>query len=262
MRILLVGDIVGKGGRKAVRQLVPQLRRELQCSFCIANGENCAGGAGLTEKGVLELKDSGVDVVTSGDHVWDQRDFVGQIAGLPFALRPANVYKGQPGRGFNIFPIPIGGNICVINLMGRVFLKAQSDCPFVEADRILAQVESRTKTIFVDFHAEATSEKIAMGRFLDGRVTAVWGTHTHVQTADERVLPKGTAFLCDLGMVGARESILGRDINAVVTKFSTGMPSRFKVVETGIEFNGAVVDFDPETGLATGIERVVRYFGE
>jgi 2',3'-cyclic-nucleotide 2'-phosphodiesterase len=260
MKILLIGDVVGRGGREAVRKLVPELRREFGVSYCIANGENMAGGAGLTEKTCNELRDGGVDVVTSCDHVFDQQEFVEQIKRLPWALRPANLPASQPGRGYALYPLPIGGEILVINLMARVFMKTMADCPFVAADRILAEMAGRTNIIFVDFHGEATSEKIALGRYLDGRVTAVFGTHTHVQTADEQVFANGTAYLSDLGMVGARDSILGRDINAVIKRFATGMHARFTVVETGVTLHGAVVEFDRQTGRATGITRLQRVF--
>ncbi len=259
MRLLLIGDIVGKGGRMAVRHLVPALREEFGCSFCIANGENSAGGAGMTEKCVREILDAGVDVITTGDHVWDQKEFEHQIANYPAVLRPANFPPAQPGRGYGVFQSPDGTEIAVIDLIGRVFVNAQSDNPFTAADRILEDLKQRqVRNIFVDIHAEATSEKIAIGRYLEGRVTAVWGTHTHVQTADERVLPKGTAFICDLGMVGSQESILGRDIRAVIHRMSTGMPRRFKVVDTDVLLCGAVVEFDPTSGRATGIERIAR----
>jgi len=259
MKVLLVGDVVGKGGRKAVRRLVPELRKEFGCAFCIANGENAAGGAGLTENTAMELKSSMVDVVTLGDHVWDQKDLLHQINGLPFVVRPANYHACQPGRGYVVMNIPAGGQAAVINLAGRVFMGAPSDCPFAAADRIVTEVSKRTKTIFVDFHAEATSEKIAMGRYLEGRVTAVWGTHTHVQTADDRVLPEGTAYLTDIGMVGAEDSVLGRSIEAVLHRFTTGMPQRFTVVDEGVLLCGAVVEFDPATGKALSIQRIQRH---
>ena len=262
MKALLIGDVVGKGGRDAVRALAPALRREFNCAFCIANAENCAGGAGLTEKAVLELMAGGVDVLTTGDHVWDQREFVTQIKHLPFVLRPANLPACQPGVGYGVFPIPLGGEAIVINLLLRVFMKMSSDCPFAAVDRILAEVGKRTPIVFVDVHGEATSEKIAMGRYLDGRATAVFGTHTHVETADEQVFPKGTAYITDVGMVGARESILGREIGAVLTKFTTGMHARFTVVEHGVTLHGAVVEFDRETGRASAITRVARPHSE
>ncbi len=258
MKILLIGDIVGKGGRRAAQDLIPELRREYNCSFCIANAENSAGGAGVTRKIVETLLNSGVDVLTSGDHVWDQKDFVQEIASCPKLLRPANFDSRQPGKGYGLFNVPIGGVICVINLIGRVFISKNAENPFTEVDRILEEIGDRASTIFVDFHAEATSEKIAMGRHLDGRVTAVYGTHTHVQTADEQIFPGRTAFICDLGMVGGRESILGREITPVLRTFTTGLPSHYKVVEKNIVLNGAVVEFDRETGRAVSITRITR----
>jgi len=256
MKILLVGDIVGKGGQAAACRLVPKLRKEHHCCFCIANAENIAGGAGLTRAAVENLHNHDVDVVTAGDHVWDKTDYVGHIDGLPKALRPANLSARQPGRGYGIFKIPIGGTIAVINLLGHVFMRAQVTCPFATVDRILEEIGSRTTVIIVDMHAEATSEKIAMGRHLDGRVTAVFGTHTHVPTADARVLPEGTAYITDLGMVGSRESILGRDIKDVVHRFCTGLPTRLRVVEDDIELHGAVIELDVATGKALSIESV------
>ena len=208
MKILLVGDIVGKGGQAAVCRLVPKLRKEHHCCFCIANAENIAAGAGLTRAAVENLHNHDVDVVTAGDHVWAKTDYVGHIDGLPKALRPANLSARQPGRGYGIFKIPIGGTIAVINLLGHVFMRDQVTCPFATVDRILEEIGSRTTAIIVDMHAEATSEKIAMGRYLDGRVTAVFGTHTHVPTADARVLPEGTAYITDqIGRASCRERV-------------------------------------------------------
>lgn len=258
MKILMIGDIVGKGGRKAVMELVPKLRREYKVDFCIANGENMAGGGGITRKCINSLLQVSIDVITSGDHIWDQREFVDNIKEYFKVLRPANVDPRQPGKGFGIYRLGEDTQIAVINLVGRTFMKFQSDCPFRCAETIIADVRKRTPNIIVDFHAEATSEKIAMGRFLDGKVTAVLGTHTHVPTADEQIFSGGTAFLCDVGMVGSRESVLGRAIEPVVQKFSTGMPARFTVVEKNIRLNAVLVDFDETTGIARSIERIVR----
>jgi metallophosphoesterase (TIGR00282 family) len=257
MRILFVGDIVGKGGRNTVNLVVPQLLREYKCQFCVANGENMAGGGGFTRQCLLELNNSGVDVFTSGDHIWDQKSFVEEIKQFPNVLRPANVAECQPGRGYGIFSDADGRKIGVICLLGRTFIAASANCPFEAAERIVAELSRETPFVVVDFHAEATSEKIAMGRFLDGKVSAVLGTHTHVPTADQQILPGGTAFQCDLGMVGARESILGRDIAPVVARFRSGMPSRFTVNDKGIRLNGAVVTID-DNGRAVAIERVMR----
>ena len=258
MKVLLIGDVVGRQGRKAVQEVVPQLRQEFGCSFCIANGENMAGGMGLNESSCVELMNHGVDAITSGDHVWDQREFISQIAALSFVLRPANLPAGQPGRGHSLFKLPNCAPICVVNLLGQIFMRLPADNPFVVVNRILDEVQAETKSIFVDIHAEATSEKIALGRFLDGRVTAVFGTHTHVPTADETVLPGGTAYLTDLGMAGAAESVLGRAVEPVVQRFSTGLPARFDVADGEMLVSGAIVTFDPETGRASEITRVAR----
>ena len=260
MRLLFIGDIVGKGGRKAVVELASTLRSELGCSMCVANGENMANGSGINAKCVLDISSpNAVDVITVGDHVWDQKGFEIEIKSLKNVLRPSNLNPVQPGRGWGVFRNPSCGEIAVISLMGRVFMKDSSACPFGEADRILKEIPPTVKTIVVDFHAEATSEKSAMARHLDGRVTAVIGTHTHVQTADERILPGGTAFISDVGMVGADESILGRGIEAATKKFVTGMPSRLDVVETGLfRLDAVTIDYDANTGRATAIQRVQR----
>ena len=257
MKILFVGDIVGKGGRQAVATLVPELRRELGCDFCIANAENIAGGAGITRRCITDLEGAGVDVFTSGDHVWDQREFVTEIAHLPTVLRPANVHAGQPGRGYGLFPAPDGRQVGVINLLGRVFMNGLSDCPFQAADRIVAELRPSTPFLLVDIHAEATSEKVALGRYLDGRVSVVLGTHTHVPTADECILPGGTGLQCDVGMVGSRESVLGRDLEPVLQRFSTGMPARFTVADHHIRLHATLVTLD-EQGRTTAIERLSR----
>ena len=259
MKILMIGDIVGKGGRRAVRSLAPKLIAEFGCRFCIANGENLAGGGGFSRKCLEELRGSCVDVFTSGDHIWDQKDFVSEITLCADVLRPANLPSSQPGRGWGIFKAVDGREIAVISLLGRVFMgNTHADCPFRAADAILREIGTRTKLIFVDMHAEATSEKTAMARHLDGRVTAVLGTHTHVPTADEQIFPGGTAFQCDVGMVGARESILGRAVEPVLRRFVTGMPGHFTVVDDGTRLHATVVEVDPATGRATGIQRVMR----
>jgi metallophosphoesterase (TIGR00282 family) len=257
MKILFVGDIVGKGGRQAVATLVPALRRELACDFCVANAENIAGGSGLTRRCLAELDAVGVDVFSSGDHVWDQREFPGEIDRIANVLRPANVSPNQPGRGYGVFTLANGASVGVVCLLGRTFMNGLADCPFQAADRIVAEVRPVTPFLVVDIHAEATSEKVALGRYLDGRVSAVLGTHTHVPTADECVLPGGTAFQCDVGMVGSRESVLGRDIEPVLRRFATGMPSRFTVADHHVRLHATLVTVDAQ-GRATAIERVVR----
>lgn len=257
MKILFIGDIVGKGGRKAVNRLVPMLRERYACDFVIANGENMAGGGGMTQKCIAHMAPSGIDVFTGGDHMWDQRSFEAEIGTLANVLRPANASGAQPGRGHGVFPCGKEGlSIGVVSLLGRTFVNTASNCPFEAADRLVADLRGQTPVIVVDFHAEATSEKIAMGRFLDGRVSAVLGTHTHVETADEKIFPKGTAYQTDVGMVGAEESILGRAIDPVLHRFTTGMPARFAVVEKGVVLHGTCVDVDPETGKARAVTRI------
>lgn len=259
MKFIFIGDVVGKGGREAVKQLVPELRREYNAQFVIVNGENSAGGNGLTGTCAKEL--SGVcDVITLGDHTWDQKSFENEIVHLDNVIRPANYQRSQPGRGWGVFSNPAGGNIAVIALQGKVFMRESAYCPFETADQILQQLPANVKTVVVDFHAEATSEKLAMANYLDGRVTAVLGTHTHVQTADACVLPGGTAMLTDTGMTGAVSSVLGRAVPDVLKKFVSGMPCRLPVVETGkIRLDAAVVTFDHLTGKASEIEAISRY---
>ena len=259
MRFLFIGDIVGGGGRAAVNALAKPIMEEYDCSFCVANGENMAGGNGFTAKCLAELADSGVNVFTGGDHTWDQKEFPDEIAGLENVLRPANVSEQQPGRGHGIFRSADGTEIGVVSLLGRTFMNTHANCPYEAAQRIVAELRKVTPFVIVDFHAEATSDKIAMGRMLDGQVSAVLGTHTHVPTADEQIFPGGTAFQSDVGMVGARESVLGRDIESVVGRYRTGMPARFPVVNDGIRLNGTVVTLD-DKGRATAIQRVARDF--
>lgn len=256
MKVLFIGDIVGSGGREAVRKFVPELCAEHGCDFCIANGENMAAGNGFSKSCLKELDGCGVDVFTGGDHTWDQKEFAGEIAEFTNMIRPANVSSRQPGRGYGIFEAHNGVKVGVINLLARTFMGVASNCPFEKADELVGDISKITPFIFVDFHGEATSDKICMGRFLDGRVTAVLGTHTHVPTADEQIFPGGTAFQCDVGMVGARASVLGRDIGMVLGRYLSGMPARFPVVNTGIRLNGTIVTAD-ENGRAVAVERVV-----
>ncbi|MBN1863297.1 MAG: YmdB family metallophosphoesterase [Victivallales bacterium] len=258
MNLLFIGDIVGKGGRNAVKRLVPELRREFNCQFCIANAENIAGGGGANAKCLKEIYPNAVDVVTMGDHTWDQKEFQHEIEGLPFVLRPANFSFRQPGRGYGVFRNPGGGDVAVIDLAGRIFMRDGSNCPFDAADKILEDIPKNVKCRIVDFHAEATSEKAAMAYYLDGRVTAVIGTHTHVQTSDAKILPGGTAFISDAGMVGAEFSVLGRKVEDVLFKFLSGMPGRLAVKETDIRLDGVVISYDIPTGKATAIQAVSR----
>ncbi len=255
MNLLFIGDVVGKGGRLAVKSLVPELRRQYNCSFVITNVENVAGGAGISASCLTDFAGV-VDVYTSGDHVWDQKGFDEEIERFTNFLRPANYHKKQPGKGYDVFRNPGGGEIAVINLLGKVFMKESSSCPFETVETILAALPATVKTIIVDMHAEATSEKAAMAHFLDGRVTAVLGTHTHVQTADATVLPKGTAFISDVGMTGSFNSILGREIESVLRKFTSGMPQRLPVVEKDIRLDAVVISYDMNTGKASEIKNI------
>jgi len=253
MRVLCIGDVIGKPGRKAVAALLPQLRAALAIDVAIANGENLAAGRGLTLATAKELLEAGIDVITSGNHIWDQKEIIPHLDGEAPILRPANYPPAAPGRGLVRF-----GDLVVINLMGRTFMYDIDD-PFRCADALLASVPPGTPVI-VDIHAEATSEKVAMGWYLDGRVSAVVGTHTHVPTADVRVLPGGTAYVTDLGMVGPLDSIIGVEKEAVLKKFLTGMPARFKVAEHSpeVQFNAVLVEINDATARATGIERIDR----
>lgn len=261
MRILFIGDIVGSGGREAVNRFVPELRREYDCAFCVANGENMANGNGFARSTLNELKRSKVDVFTGGDHTWDQKDFEKEILDFPNVIRPANVSDLQPGRGFGIFEAADGTKVGVLNLLGRTFMRFGAECPFAAAERIVEELRKTTPFIIVDFHAEATSDKISLGRFLDGKVSAVLGTHTHVPTADETIFPGGTAFQCDVGMVGSRDSVLGREVAPIVQHYLTGMPYRFPVANSNVRLCGTVVTLD-SSGKATAIERVVRDMGQ
>ena len=253
MRILMIGDIIGQPGRRAVRRLVPELREEFNIDLVIANGENTAGGFGITLDTADELLQNGVDVLTSGNHIWDQKEIIPHMGeGLPL-IRPAN-YPEAPGRGYLI-----QDGVMVLNLMGRVFMPTL-DCPFRTANQVLdeAKTEGAPPVIIVDFHAEATSEKQGLGWYLDGRVSAVLGTHTHVGTVDARILPKGTAYLTDVGMTGPVNSVIGSDTNAVLDRFLTGMPQRLPVAGGPVMLNSVLMDIDPETGKALSIQRIDR----
>lgn len=254
MNVLFVGDICGRPGRRAATALVPQLRRQLSLDFVVANGENAAGGVGLTPEILQELLQSGIDVVTSGNHIWDKRDIYKCIDAESRLLRPANYPPGTPGRGFGIYETPFA-RLAVINLAGRVYMPPV-DCPFRAADEILRRLEGKADLIMVDMHAEATSEKKAMGYYLDGRVSCVVGTHTHVQTADEQLLPQGTAYISDLGMTGPDLSILGMEKDTVLQKFLQGLPVRFEVAPGDATLAGVVVDFDLRYGRARSIRRI------
>ncbi|TLD42445.1 MAG: Phosphoesterase [Candidatus Jettenia ecosi] len=255
INVLVIGDIVGKPGRIILKNKLKAYIDREQIHFCIANGENAAGGAGITEEIANELFSYGVDVITMGDHVWDKKDIMHFLETNRSLLRPGNYSPLAIGKGYVVKTSHLGTPIGVINLLGRVFMKPV-DCPFRVVDDILKIISKETKVIFVDMHAEATSEKIAMGWYLDGRVSAVVGTHTHVPTADEKILPKGTAYISDLGMTGPHESILGRKIDCVLKAITTQMPTRFEVAEGDIRINGVKVVVDSQTGKADSIKRV------
>ncbi len=258
LRIFFLGDIVGEPGRRAVIEQLPKLKEELQIDFIIVNGENSANGRGITPKICIDLLRAGAAVVTTGDHIWDQREIVSFMPTEPRLLRPINYPPGTPGYG-SIVLETAKGPVAVMNVQGRTFMKIALENPFLTAEAEVAKLREQTKVIFVDLHAEATSEKLALGRFLDGKVSAVVGTHTHVQTADERILPGGTAVLCDAGMCGALESIIGSDIDAILHRFLTSMPALTGIARQGpIGLNGALVDVDPETGHALAISRFSR----
>jgi metallophosphoesterase (TIGR00282 family) len=253
LNVLFVGDIIGRPGRRAVIRILPGLKRELELDLTIANCENVAGGFGLTKKLADELTRAGVDVMTSGNHIWDRREMVPYLDSMANVLRPLNYPDGVPGRGWGYYDVGPGSRVCVANLMGRVFMRA-IDCPFKTADRLLTQVGD-TITV-VDMHAEATSEKVAMGWYLDGRVAAVLGSHTHVQTSDERVLPNGTAYITDAGMTGAFDSVIGIEKNAIIDRFLKGIPNRFDSATEDVRFSGVFVSIDRMSRKAKEIRRI------
>ena len=257
MKILFIGDIVGEPGRTAVERILPRLRGEHALDFVIANGENSAGGNGITPQIAGELFSAGVDVITSGDHLWDQKTVAELLYSEPRFLRPLNYPATVPGRGANIFQVRNLPPIGVMNVQGRVFMPPM-DNPFTTGEAEANRLREKTQIILVDFHGEATSEKIAFGRFLDGRVSAVVGTHTHVQTADEQILPNGTAYLSDAGFTGPHDGCLGREIEPVLKKFLTGMPQRFEVARNRIRLHGAVIRIDDASGKAVSIQRIAE----
>jgi 2',3'-cyclic-nucleotide 2'-phosphodiesterase len=255
MRLLFIGDIVGQPGRRAVKELVPRLRQQLDLHIVVANGENAAGGSGITPKIAEELFLGGVDVITTGDHVWDQKEVVGLLENERRCIRPLNYPAGVPGRGSTLFQPPGMPTLAIMNLQGRTFMPP-IDSPFQAALAEVERLRQQTKIIFVDFHAEATSEKVAMVRMLDGLVSAVIGTHTHVQTADEQVFPGGTAFLCDAGFTGPHESVIGREIDPVIRRFLTNMPQRFEVAQDRVLLQGALVEIEEHSGRSLSIRRI------
>ncbi len=252
MLVLVVGDIIGQPGRKAVHEVLPQLRRQYRLDMVIVNAENAAGGFGLTPAIAQELIETGVHVLTSGNHIWAQKDIIPNLDGDMMILRPLNYPPGVPGRGYLIT-----GLTMVVNLMGRTFMN-DIDCPFRAMDKLLGEIEDRPPVVIVDFHAEATSEKMAMGWYLDGRVSAVLGTHTHVGTIDAQILPQGTAYVTDIGMTGPADSIIGDDVESVLKRFLTGVPHRLSVGKGKPILNAVLVEVDENSGRAISIERICR----
>ncbi|HXU79252.1 MAG TPA: TIGR00282 family metallophosphoesterase [Methylomirabilota bacterium] len=255
MKLLFIADIVGSPGRRAVRELVPGLRQKLGIDLVIANGENSAGGSGITPKTAEEIFAAGVDLITSGDHLWDQKEVTELLEKEPRFLRPLNYPAGTMGRGSAVIERQGLPPLAVMNLQGRTFMAALEN-PFHSAQVEVERLRKITRLIFVDFHAEATSEKVALARMLDGQVSAVVGTHTHIQTADEQIFPGGTAFLCDGGFTGPHESVIGREMEPVIKRFLTNQPQKFDVARRGVLLQGALVEIDPSSGKATAIRRV------
>ncbi len=255
MKILLIGDIVGNSGVKKVKEVIPEYKEKNNIDFIIANGENSAEGMGITLKIFEDLKKTGIDVVTMGNHTWGKKEIFNFINDEQI-IRPANYPKGVPGKGYTIRNTN-GKRIAVINLIGRVDLNVLSENPFLKVDEILKEIKDKADIIIVDFHAEATAEKIAMGYYLDGRVSSVFGTHTHVQTADETILEKGTAYITDIGMTGPQKSIIGMDVSASIKRFTTTLPERYKVSDDkNIILTGCILELDDETCRINSIERI------
>ncbi len=248
----MIGDIVGKPGRRAINEFLPGLCHEFNVSFVVANGENAAGGLGITLSTTQELLDAGVTVVTTGNHVWAKKEIIPYLDSELPIIRPLNFPPSVPGRGYIVI-----NNVMVINLIGRVFM-GEYDCPFRTMDAFLAEHGDKAKVILVDFHAEATSEKVALGRYLDGRVSAVVGTHTHVGTIDSRILPKGTAYVSDIGMTGPIDSVIGDNVDLVLQRFLTRMPHRLSVGEGNAFLDAVLLDVDAKNGRARTIQRIRR----
>ncbi|MEW6684849.1 MAG: TIGR00282 family metallophosphoesterase [Candidatus Edwardsbacteria bacterium] len=255
MQILFIGDIIGKPGRKTVSLLLPLILKEHKVEFILANAENAAGGFGLTSEIAQELFTYGVDCLTNGNHLWDKKEIISHLDSSERILRPANYPPGVPGFGSTVLKTKNGFLVGVINIQGRIFIQ-EIDCPFRTVDREIERIRNRTKMIIVDVHAEVTSEKVALGWYLDGRVSCVIGTHTHVQTADEHILPQGTAYITDVGMTGGFDSVIGVEKEAVIKRFLTQMPCKFEPAKNDLRLNAVLLEIDPETGQAKKIKRV------
>jgi metallophosphoesterase (TIGR00282 family) len=261
LKILIVGDVVGRPGRVAIQRLLPALREELRVDLAVVNCENAAGGAGITPSTAEELFRAGADVLTSGNHVWKKKEVFELLKLDHRVLRPANYPDAAPGFGAVVIEAHSGHKVGILNLQGRVFMEP-IDCPFRVADREVTRLRMTTPIIIVDMHAEATSEKIALGWYLDGRISAQVGTHTHIPTADERILPKGTAYVTDLGMTGPYESVIGRKVDQIMERFLTGVMTRSEVADGDIQLHGVLVRVEAATGRALHIERVTRTLAE
>ncbi len=260
MNILCIGDIVGRPGRNTLAGLLSGLKEEFKVDFVIANGENSAGGSGITSRTANQLFELGCDVLTTGDHVWDKQEILPYLSTIDHILRPANFPPGTPGRGWCIRQTAMGQKIGVINLLGRVFMRYNVNCPFRELIAVAEEIKKQTAVIIVDMHAEATSEKVALGLFIDGKVSAVVGTHTHVQTADEKILQGKTAFITDLGMTGAQNSVIGQNKDKIIERFWTLLPTKFEVATDDLWLQGVVLEIDEKTGGAQRIVRLQRRF--
>ena len=254
LKILAVGDIVGEAGIKELKKELNQIRQQEEIDFVIVNGENAAEGMGITEKNFNDIISQTVDVITMGNHTWGKKDIF-KFIDHPKLIRPANYPKGVVGKGYGIYKCK-DKKIAVINLIGRVYINILSENPFLIAKNIINKIKDKVDIIIVDFHAEATGEKITLGHYLDGTVTAIYGTHTHVQTADERILPKGTAFISDIGMTGPKNSALGMDISVVIKRFETALPERYKIAKGETMLNGVIFDIDEGTNKVINIKRV------
>ena len=254
MKVLAVGDIVGESGVKKLKEELQILKKEENIDFVITNGENSAGGMGITEKNLKDILDAGTDVITMGNHTWGKKEIF-KFINHPKLLRPANYPKGIPGKGMGIYEAN-GKKIAVMNLIGRVDINILTENPFLLAKDMIEQIKNNVDMIFIDFHAEATAEKIAMARYLDGTITALFGTHTHVQTADEQIFPNGTAYITDLGMTGPKNSVIGMDIQASIKRFETTLPEKYKLAEGNCILNAVIFDIDENTNKVKSIKRI------
>ena len=254
MKVLAVGDIVGEAGVRKLKEELPKIKREENIDFVITNGENSAGGMGITERNFRDILEAGTNVITMGNHTWGKKDIF-KFIDNPKIIRPANYPEGVVGKGYNIYECK-GKKIAVINIMGRVDINILTENPFLKAKKIIEKIKNKVDIIFIDFHAEATAEKIALGYYLDGKATAIFGTHTHVQTADEKILPNGTAYITDIGMTGPKYSVIGMNIKASIKRFETTLPERYKIAEGKCILNAVIFEIDDNTSKVTNIKRI------